>query len=114
MERNTADARRHSVRGHRAIYYREDRAGRRRYEISYTDTTGRRRWKVIGGSLKEAVAALEDVRSRMRRGERVAPSRVTLKEYADSWLAQQTQLRPRTIEKYAGAIELHIGPLLGR
>lgn len=65
-------------------------------------------------NLKVAVAALEDIRSRMRCGERVAPSRVTLYEYGDRWLSSQTQLRPRSVEKYRSAIELHIGPLLGR
>ena len=95
------------------VYYRETPKGRR-YEISFTDSDGRRRWKTIDGGLREAEAAREELRRKRRRGERIAPSRVpTFREFAATWLDSQSQLRPRTIEKYDGAIRLHLTPRLG-
>src|SRR5690349_10900888 len=87
--------RRTRVSGRRSIYYRVGVDGRRRYEISYYDSQGRRRWKTVGSNLKEAEAALDDVRARKRRGERVSPTRATVQEASEAWLAMQSQLRPR-------------------
>ncbi len=68
----------------------------------------------VGGNLRAAEAAREELRTRVRRGERVAPSRQTFEEVATAWLAAQSQLRPRTIEKYEGSLRLHLLPRLGR
>lgn len=106
--------RRIKVGKHPGVYYREDAKGRRRYEISYTDSDGVRRWKVIDGGERDAVRTLADVRSRMGRGERVAPSKKTLAEVAKAWLDAQTELRPRTRERYETALEVHVLPRLGR
>lgn len=109
-----ASPRRISVKGHRGVYYRELPGGRRRYEISFTDSTGRRRWKTVDGKLEDAQAALDEIRGKKRRGEKVAPSRATLAEVASLWLASQTQLRPRTRERYEVALRVHVLPRLGR
>jgi integrase len=106
--------RRISVAKHPGVYYREMLNGQRRYEISYTDTEGRRRWKTIDGNLKDADAALDDVRGRKRKGERVAPTRATLAEVAKVWFESQSQLRPRTLERYDLALRCHVLPRLGR
>lgn len=96
------------------VYYRETPKGRR-YEISFSDSTGRRRWRTIDGGEKEARAALEEVRGRKRKGERIAPSRATLAEVTETWLREQTgNLRPRTVERYEGALRSHVLPRLGR
>lgn len=96
------------------VYYREAPNGRR-YEISFADSTGRRRWRTVEGGEKDARAALEEVRGRKRKGERIAPSRATLAEVAEVWLREQTSnLRPRTVERYEGALRLHVVPRLGR
>ena len=100
------------VRIERGIYCRATPAGRR-YEITYSDSTGRQRWKVIPGGIREARAARADVLSRLARGELVAPSRVTLGEAAGTWLATQTQVRPRTFERYEAVLRLHVLPVLG-
>src|SRR5438874_1199616 len=98
----------------RGIYYRDTPRGRR-YEITYIDSLGRRRWKVTEGGIKEARAVLADVVSRLSRGERVAPSKLTLSEIAATWLeAQRDRLRPRTIERYESVLRLHVLPRLGR
>ena len=97
--RAPAAPRRTKVRGHRGIYYRLAADGRRRYEITYRDSDGRQRWKTVDGGLQDAKADLEELRGRMRRGERVAPTRFTLTELVDLWLSQlEGQRRPRTIE----------------
>lgn len=102
------------VRVERGIYYRATAAGKR-YEITYVDSLGRRRWKVVEGGLKDARAVLADVLSRLSRGERIAPSKLTLSEIADTWLeAQRDRLRPRTFERYEAVLRLHVLPRLGR
>jgi integrase len=106
--------RRTAVKNHRGIYYRVDQHGRRRYEISFTDSTGRRRWKTIEGKLEDAQAALDEIRGKKRRGEKVAPPRATLAEVADLWIGSQAQLRPRTRERYEVALRVHVLPRLGR
>jgi integrase len=102
-----------SVRGHPGVYYRLDRSGQRRYEITFRDSTGTRRWRTIDGSLRAAEAALREVGGRKDRGERVVSSNATFAEIAQAWLEAQTQLRPRTREWYDVALRRHVSPRLG-
>ncbi len=81
--------RRLSVSGRRGIYYRERQDGRRRYEIGYRDSAGKQRWKAVPGNLKDSEAALEEVRGRLRRGERVAPTNQTFEDVARAWLPER-------------------------
>ncbi|MEP6978008.1 MAG: tyrosine-type recombinase/integrase [Thermoleophilia bacterium] len=107
--------RRTKVDKHRGIYFREGANGRRRYEVTYTDKEGRQRWKTVDGSLAQAEAAREELRGRVRRGERIAPSSTTtVAELAESWLASQTGLRWRTRERYEALLRVHVLPSLGR
>jgi integrase len=96
------------------VYYREPRPGRRSYEVSYVDSDGRRRWKAGFPTERAAKDFLADVTSRRNRGERIAPSRKTLAEVTKVWLAAQTELRPRTRERYENALDCHVLPRLGR
>ena len=114
MSAPSSSRRRTAVAKHPGVYYREGANGKRRYEISFSDSEGRRRWKVIEGGLREAQAALDDVKQRRRKGKRVAPTRATRTEVAEQWLAMQTQLRPRTRERYEVALRCHVLPWLGR
>ena len=84
------------------------------YEISFSDSAGRRRWKTIDGGLREAVALRDELRSRVRRGERVAPSRMTFAELAETWFAGKTQLRRGTRDNYRSALDRHLLPRFGR
>src|SRR4051812_5609983 len=104
---NARNARRTKVAKHPGIYFRTGADGKRRYEITYLDSTGKRRWQRVEGNLEDAQAALDDVKGRKRRGERVAPTRATFGEYADNWLETQTHLRPRTREAYENALRTH-------
>jgi integrase len=98
----------------RGIYYRDTPTGRR-YEITYTDSTGKQRWQVVEGGITDARAARGEILSKLVKGERVVPSKATLAEYAAVWLATQDgQLRPSTHRLYKANITRHVLPLLGR
>jgi len=95
-----ARSRRTRVERHPGVYYRETAAGRR-YEISWLDAEGRRRWRTVGGGLRDAQAALEDERRKTRRGERTAPAQAPrLAEYTDAWLERKGRIRERTRHGY--------------
>jgi integrase len=102
-----------SVRNRPGIFVRETARGERRYMVFYRDSDGRQRWKTVGPSLREAIAFQDEVRSKKRKGERVVPSKATLAEVADQWLAAQHRLRPRTRETYATSLRVHVLPRLG-
>jgi hypothetical protein len=60
----------------RGIYKRKTRDGETRYEVSYLDSDGRQRWRTVP-TLREARTLRADLVSRVARGDRVAPSRIT-------------------------------------
>jgi integrase len=63
---------------------------------------------------KEAHAALADLLSRIAKNEHVEPSRQTVSEYLDKWLAGvQGELKASTFDSYSRTIEKHIRPRLG-
>lgn len=108
-------ARRTKVAGERGIYYRDTLTGRR-YEVTFTDpTTGRQRWQVVDGDLKAARAVRGDKLAKIARGESVGkPSKLTLAEVGDAWLASKTKLRPATVDWYRHARDSYIVPKLGK
>jgi integrase len=98
----------------RGIYRRKTRDGETRYEVAFVDSDGKQRWKTVD-RLQEARQLRADLVSKVARGERVAPSKVTLAEFADEWLAgQEARLRPKTRELYGSYLRLHVKPRLGR
>ena len=107
--------RRRAVKRHPGIYYRPRPDGKVAppYEFSYLDSTGKRRWKTVHGSLHEAEAARDGLRLRRRRGERVEPSRQTFEQHAREWLQRRT-VRTRTLELDTWALEQHLIPYFGR
>lgn len=95
------------------VYYRE-RAKGRVYEIAYTDSLGKRRFETVAGGLRDAQRALATVKERMHRGEKVAPSRLTVAELAEEFLRTQcTHLKPSTLEDYGYKVDHWIVPALG-
>jgi integrase len=113
MQMQTSSARRTKVAKRPGIYYRDTVRGRR-YEITFVDERGVRRWQTLDGNLEAAQAALDERRRRKRGGEPVAPEKVRLSEFADSWLAGQTQLKPGTRKLYGVLLDKHVKPRLGR
>jgi integrase len=119
------EARRTKLPGHKGIYYRdvavprEDGKGfkarkKRLYEITYTDSSKRRRWQVVGPSLEDTEAELAAIKTRLRRGERFSPTKTTLAEIAGKWLeGQKARLRPGTIERYTWGLQGLAIPRIG-
>jgi hypothetical protein len=64
---------------------------------------------------REAKNFKSSIESDKHRGMLFDPAlgRVTLKQYADEWLAEKPKLRARTLETYEGQLRLHILPELG-
>ena len=104
--------RRTKVKGRPGIYFREV-GGKRRYEITYLDSDGRRRWQTVPGNLDEAESTLGDLQQKLRKGERVAPSKLTFDEAADAWFAGKN-VAERTRERYESNLRLYLRPSFGR
>ncbi len=83
------------------------------YEICWTEN-GRLCWRTIEGGLREARAARGDAVAKLARGERVARTKLTFAEYAETWIETQSQRRPKTVRTYRDHLRLHILPRLGR
>jgi integrase len=84
-----------------------------RYEIAFRDSDGRLRFRTVDGSFEDAKALRAELVGKVRKGARVAPSRLTFSDYADEWIAG-LDLRPRTIEGYRYRLERHLRPRFGR
>ncbi|HEY8775904.1 MAG TPA: tyrosine-type recombinase/integrase [Gaiellaceae bacterium] len=101
--RNARQAR--HVRVERGIY-RNTVTGS--FEITYTEDS-KQVWQTITGGLKDAQRARRNVLGKHDRGERAAPSRQTVAQVADEWLAAQAgRLRPRTLQTYRTHLREHV------
>jgi integrase len=108
-------ARRKAVEGHRGIYERRLADGLRKFEISYTGSDGRRRWKMVEGGIRAAEKERRAILAARDKGEKVAPNRERFAEIAEAWLArQEPRLRPKTMNLYRTALRVHVLPRLGR
>jgi integrase len=111
--RNTASQTKLRTRVERGIFKRHTRDGETRYEIAYADSDGRQRWRTVR-TLTEARQLRAEMVTRVASGEHVAPSKLTLGEFADDWLAQQqSRLRPTTHTLYTSYLRHHVRPRLG-
>src|SRR4051812_7226858 len=99
------------VRVERGIY-KNPASGR--YEIQYSDSSGRVRWQRVPGGLREARVAKAEVQARLGRGDLVVRADRTLEDVGEEWLAAQHHLRPRTRQLYRTSLDRHIYPRLGR
>ncbi len=94
------------------VYFRHDAQGRVVFEIGYRDSDGRQRYQRVAGGVMAAEQALRDVKARMGRGERVAPSpTLTFGEAAERWRESQVEaLRPATRAAYGAHLRTHLLP----
>lgn len=76
------------------------------------DGKRRQRSKAIRGSKREAEEALASIELQIRTGMYVEPSKMTVAEYFEKWLAQ-ARVTPKTKQEYEGIIRNHIIPALG-
>jgi hypothetical protein len=113
MQAKPSPARRTKVKGKQGIYYRQV-GKRRRYEITYLDSDGRRRWQTVPGfdNLDDAEAMLVEVKGKLNRGERIAPGKLTFNEAADMWFAGKN-VAERTRERYESNLRLYLRPRFG-
>lgn len=85
------------------VFVREDRAGKQ--------ITKARSFR----TLKDAKQWMDDHKKEIRRGTYIAPSHVTVSEFASDWLAgpARTRLRPWSLEQYEQKLRTHVLPILG-
>jgi integrase len=79
-------------------------------------STGKRRqaWHSGFKTRKDAEKGLSEILSRLDRGTYVQPSKLTVTEYLDDWLAAITaSVRPSTWESYERNLRVHVKPRLG-
>jgi integrase len=101
------------VEGERGIYRRVTKDGETRYEVAFLDN-GKQRWRTVG-SLREAKLLRADLVARVGRGEKVARSKLTIAEVAESWYeSKSSRLRPSTARYYRDALDLVVVPRFGR
>ena len=77
--------------------------------------TGKRRTRfvTVRGTKKAAQAELIRLLGEVNSGTAVDPSRVTIAEYLNAWLDNDTDLSPKTIERYRQLVTQQIIPHLG-
>jgi integrase len=106
--------RRTSVKGHPGVYYRVGRDGKRQYEISYRDESGRKRFQRVPGTLDSADQALAGVKAMLRKGAPVRPAERTVAEVWELWKAiRLPRLRPSTAKLYEQSMKNYVLPKLG-
>src|SRR3954452_14406393 len=111
MREGSSQTKRH-VRVERGIYKRKTANGTR-YEFNFPDENGRTRWATTR-TLKEAREERAAKIATVARGERVAPTRVTVAELGEAWFeAKSARLRKRTADYYRSALDLVILPRFG-
>jgi len=87
-----------------------------RYQVRYQGPDGLMRSAPETFARKaDAQRYLSLVEAQMMRGEWGDPARskVQLRDYAETWIAERPGLRPRTIELYGWLLKRHIAPHLG-
>jgi integrase len=71
------------------------------------------RFIAVDGGEKQALAKQAELRSRLARGERVAPRAVRLREAAEDWFESKRHLRPWTRKSYRSALDRILLPRFG-
>lgn len=87
-----------------------------RYQVRYLGPDGLTRTAPLTFARKEeAQRWLTLTEARMVRDEWIAPERakILLKDYAERWISQRPNLRPRTVHLYTWILGKHVTPYLG-
>ena len=97
------------------ITKRGNASWRIKIELERDAITGKRRmyWETVTGTRDKAKARLVELRNRMRIGERIEPSDLTLETYLRAWLSAPAGITPKTAERYRQLSEQQIIPHLG-
>ncbi len=88
---------------------RKGEAGKK-YGISYRDSTGKLRQKIVSNSRQEAERELRHILSEMDQGtHRPEGDKVGLAEYAENWIkSKRTEVREATWKAYRTHVIKHI------
>jgi integrase len=90
-----------------------DARGTDRWRLRYR-IGGKRYTKTIRGNLTDAKRELRRLLKSGDDGSHVAPGKVTLAQWIDSWIdLRRRKVNPRTSERYAELMRLHVTPTLG-
>jgi integrase len=87
-----------------------------RYSLARDPVSGRRRFgtATVRGTRKEAEQELVRLLRTIDTGEHVDPSRVTLREWLELWIAStRLEVSPKTHERYAEIVRCYLIPALG-
>lgn len=87
-----------------------------RFQIRYPGPDGRmRNGSETYATKPVALRALSIIEGQVARGEWIDPERgkVLVGDYADRWITQRPNLRPRTVELYRWLLGKHVAPYLG-
>jgi integrase len=77
-------------------------------------TGGRRtRYVTVRGTKKEAQSELVRILAQLENGTAVDPSKITVADYFRGWLENDTDLSPKTLERYRQLAEQQVIPHLG-
>jgi integrase len=87
-----------------------------RYSLARDPVSGRRRFgtATVRGTRKDAEQELVRLLRTIDTGEHVDPSRVTLREWLELWIAStKVEVSPKTHERYAEIVRCYLIPALG-
>jgi integrase len=90
-----------------------DARGKDRWRLRYR-INGKRYTKTVRGSISDAKRELRSLLKSGDDGEHVAPNRITVSEWIDTWIElRRHKITARTLERYAELMRLHVKPTLG-
>lgn len=95
-----------------------DRRGENVYRLRYR-VSGQRFTKTFHGSLSEARKELRALLRAGDTGEHVDPSKLTVGQWIDQWIAagapgrRREKVSERTLERYGDLLNVHVKPVLG-
>lgn len=98
-------------------WYKDEKTGTYFFKINYKDENGKYRQVMRRGfkSQAEVKRAMAAMQTEIDSGKYIKPQKVTLDEYMQSWLdGKKINVKRRTYENYAGLVERHILPFMGK
>src|SRR6476660_5587623 len=102
-------------RGH--IQQRSEESFRLRYTLGNDPVTGKRRTATttLRGTRKDAARELTRLLRTVDTSEHVDPSRMTLRQWLETWLcAVRAEVSPKTHERYTEIVKGYLIPSLGQ
>ena len=116
MPRKKAESPSRSRRGDGSVYQRKDGKWVGEATVGLRADGGRDRRYVYADTREEAQAALRKLLHERDKGILADPGRQTVGQFLTSWLKDvvKPSLRPQTYRSYAGVVNKHINPALGK